>query len=177
MSAYLISDTHFGHENALHFRTSLDNPLRDFASVEEMDEHMVSQWNKIVGPRDTVYHLGDVVIAKRNLPILSRLNGKKKLIMGNHDIFGYKEYAKYFYDIVAYKVWPDRGLIASHIPVNYNQLQGRFKLNVHGHMHSNSMLLEDGSFDRRYINVSVEQINYTPVQLEEILDWNRYQYL
>lgn len=171
MTAFFVSDTHFGHKNALTFRTALDEPLRDFASVEEMDEHMIKCWNDVVSDTDTVYHLGDVVMHKRNMHILDRLKGKKKLIMGNHDIFGFKEYAKYFYDIVAYRVWPKEGLIASHIPVNTAQLEGRWLKNVHGHLHSNNVLDRFGKKDPRYVCVCVEQIDYRPVSLEEVLNW------
>lgn len=174
MTAFFISDTHFGHANALKFRTEDDKPLRDFSSVEEMNEFMIKQWNSVVKQGDTVYHLGDVVINKRFLHLMDRLNGKKKLIMGNHDIFGFKEYAKYFYDIVAYRVWPDHDLIASHIPVNPQQLEGRFKINVHGHLHSNNVKDKFGKKDQRFRNVSVEQINYTPISLEEVLEWKAY---
>ena len=40
----------------------------------------------------------------------------------------------------------------------------RFNLNVHGHMHTN--IIEN---DNRYMNVSVEKINYTPVDMDTIL--------
>ncbi len=54
--------------------------LREFDTVEEMDELMVERWNSVVHPQDKVYHLGDVVMHKRALPILARLNGEKFLL-------------------------------------------------------------------------------------------------
>ena len=58
----------------------------------EMDEEMIKRWNETVRPNDKVYHLGDVVINRKALTTLSRLNGDKVLIRGNHDIFKLEEY-------------------------------------------------------------------------------------
>lgn len=157
-----IADTHFGHSNIINFKRSDDKPLRDFATVEAMDEYMVECWNAVVRPQDTIYHLGDVVINRKALPILDRLNGRKVLIKGNHDIFKLKDYIKYFDDIRAYKVMTKEGIICSHIPIHPESLS-RWKLNLHGHLHSNTLP------DKRYRCVSVEQINYTPISLDEIV--------
>lgn len=127
---FIISDSHFGHANSLTFKQSDGSPLRDFSSVEEMDEHMVQCWNSVVRPEDKVIHLGDVVINKKYLEILRRLNGKKKLIMGNHDIFDMKYYTEHFYEMKAYRVFDKH--IMSHIPVHKSSI-GRFAANVHGH--------------------------------------------
>lgn len=121
-NTFFISDTHFGHSNILTFKDGNDKPLRDFSSVEEMDEFMVKNWNETVKPQDTVYHLGDVVINRRALPILDRLAGRKVLVKGNHDIFKLKDYVKYFDDIRAYKVMPVDGIICSHIPIHPESL-------------------------------------------------------
>jgi calcineurin-like phosphoesterase family protein len=175
-NTWFISDTHFGHANILTFKDYDGNPVRSFSSQEEMDEHMVACWNSVVGEFDRVYHLGDVVINKKFLPILERLKGKKVLVMGNHDIFGHKEYLKYFEDIRAYKIFPKHGIVCSHIPVHVDNLY-RWKLNVHGHLHTNKIkgrveafdVNQDPWDDPKYLNVCVEQINYTPINLEEIL--------
>lgn len=156
-----IADTHFSHRNILSF-THDDKPLRSFNSVEEMDEVMVERWNNVVREYDRVYHLGDVVINKKALQILDRLNGKKILIKGNHDIFKLKDYTPYFEDIRAYKVMPKHGIICSHIPIHPECL-ARWKLNIHGHLHGNVMA------DKKYFSVCVERINYTPISFDEIL--------
>jgi calcineurin-like phosphoesterase family protein len=124
---------------------------------------MVDNWNRIVRPVDKVYHLGDVVINRKNLSILDRLNGKKILIKGNHDIFQLKDYTKYFKDIRAYRVFPGHRTIMSHIPIHPDSLE-RWKLNIHGHLHHNFIN------DDKYLNVCVENTNYTPIDLESIFD-------
>lgn len=167
---WAVSDTHFGHENILGFKDNFGIPLRGrFASVEEMDNYMVQQWNSVVKPHDRVYHLGDVAMQKRHISIVNRCNGKKILLLGNHDIFGAKEYLKYFDDVRAYKIFPKHGIILSHIPLYEGQLEHRWKLNIHGHLHANN-ILKDGARDVRYLNVSVEQTNYAPINLNKILD-------
>lgn len=161
-SRFFISDTHFGQASILTFLREDGKPVRSFPSVEEMDEYMVKHWNLVVGPQDTVYHLGDVVMQRRCLPILERLNGRKILIKGNHDIFPLKDYTKYFEDIRAYKVFPEHSLIASHMPVHPITFK-RWNANVHGHLHEKALP------DPKYINVSVEQIGYTPIPLDAVL--------
>lgn len=158
---FVISDTHFGHAKALIFKRDDGTPMRDFPDVMTMDETMVERWNSVVRSVDKVYHLGDVVINRKSLPILKRLNGHKRLVRGNHDIFKTADYLEYFEEIYGVRVFPDRECILSHIPLHPESL-GRFKLNIHGHLHYRSY------DDPRYKCVSVEQTDYTPVDLDSI---------
>lgn len=131
---------------------------------------MIKNWNDTVTPGDKVYHLGDVVMNRRYLKILERLNGRKVLIKGNHDIFKLKDYTEHFDDIRAYQIYPKHGIICSHMPIHPNGLEHRFKYNVHGHLHSN-IVTQVGSKvpDTRYLNICVEKTNYTPISFDEIL--------
>jgi calcineurin-like phosphoesterase family protein len=80
MAIYLTSDHHFWHANVIRYCS------RPYASVEEMNEMLVKNWNDVVGPDDTVYHLGDFSMAFRSVELYTkRLMGKKILICGNHD--------------------------------------------------------------------------------------------
>ena len=81
MSTFLVADTHFSHTRAIELCG------RPFLSVGEMDEALIRNWNSVVGPDDTVYHLGDCCMGQLadSLPILNRLNGRKLLVLGNHD--------------------------------------------------------------------------------------------
>lgn len=167
-NSFFISDTHFGHANILTFRREDGAPLREFASIEEHDETLVERWNAVVRPVDKVYHLGDVVINRRCLPILKRLNGKKRLVRGNHDIFKTAEYLEHFDEILGYRAFVKEGFICSHIPIHPESL-ARWKVNVHGHTHSNRVTL-DGKPDPKYLCVSVEHTDYAPVPMERVLD-------
>lgn len=79
---YYIADTHFGHEAIIGLCS------RPFNSVREMDDFLVEAWNSVVRPTDIIYHLGDFSFggAAHAKAIFRRLNGRKILILGNHDI-------------------------------------------------------------------------------------------
>lgn len=79
---YYIADCHFCHEALLE---SMD--CRDFATVEDMNEYMISQWNRRVRKKDEVIILGDLSMgdAAATNAIVERLHGKLHLIVGNHD--------------------------------------------------------------------------------------------
>lgn len=178
-SVFLISDTHFGHEKTCTvFKRADGSPLRPFSCAEEMDEFMVRAWNDRVRPGDKVYHLGDVVINRKYLSVLSRLNGDKVLIRGNHDIFKLEDYTQYFRDVRGYHVM--NGLILSHVPVHHDSL-ARFGANIHGHLHANRVrkpkgidaetgsILYSDSIDPRYHCVCVEHTDFAPILFEDVL--------
>jgi calcineurin-like phosphoesterase family protein len=173
-AVFLVSDTHFGHAGVCHF-THPDDPtvkLRPWTDPAEMDEEMVRRWNDRVRPNDKVYHLCDVVINRKALKTLGRLNGDKVLIRGNHDIFRDDEYREYFRELRAYHVM--NGMILSHIPIHPESL-GRFGVNIHGHLHASRVKMEPvGKYgipviDTRYHCVCVEQTDYTPILFEDVI--------
>jgi calcineurin-like phosphoesterase family protein len=178
-AVFLVSDTHFGHAGVCRFtRNDGVTKLRPWDNPEEMDEFMVKAWNERVRPNDKVYHLGDVVINRRALDTLSRLNGDKVLIRGNHDIFRDDEYRKYFRELRAYHVM--NGMILSHIPIHEDSL-GRFGVNIHGHLHANRVMRRASStaefmewgvkekIDPRYHCVCVEQTDFAPILFEDVI--------
>ena len=151
---FVISDTHFGHNNIIKYAN------RPWTNAWEMDEELVMLWNDTVRPTDKVYHLGDVTLGKKNLEIIKQLNGHITLIAGNHDVYNTKEYLKYFDNVRACKEYS--GYILTHIPVHPNQ-KARYKGNIHGHMHEKTME------DPWYYSACVEQINYTPIEIDAVI--------
>ena len=175
-ATYLVSDTHFGHAGVCHF-TQADGvtKLRPWTDPDEMDEEMIRRWNDRVRPQDKVYHLGDVIINRRAFPTLARLNGDKVLIRGNHDIFTDDEYRQYFRAIRGCHVL--NGMILTHIPIHPESL-GRFGVNIHGHLHSNRVMVKtrygnteyfDEQIDVRYHSVCVEQTDFAPILFEDVI--------
>lgn len=165
---YLISDTHFNHTNIIKYCS------RPFKDAEEMNDHMIDQWNSVVKPQDKVYHLGDVYMGgSRGYTehlLKHRLNGHKRLILGNHDNGKDQILHHAFEKIDIWRMFPEFGLLLTHVPVHRSALlkSGRngspdqVLLNVHGHIHERPAPTAD------HLCVCVEQINYQPVNIEEI---------
>ena len=158
---FVVSDTHFGHANILNFKKDDGSPLRDFESVQKMDEFMIERWNSVVRPQDHVYHLGDVAMKRPDIATVARCNGHKRLVRGNHDVYKTKDYLPFFEEIYGIRVLD--GIIFTHIPIHPESL-GRFKTNVHGHVHA----MPQGHYGPRYYNVSVEVMDYAPISLEDL---------
>ena len=153
--SHIISDLHFGHTNlAIH---------RGFSSAEEQDQLIVDNWNRVVGKKDTVWILGDIGMEKTShYHLLDRLMGVKKVVLGNHDKPQHVPELLKYVNSVSGMFQYKKHIVFTHAPIHPDEME-RFKLNVHGHMHE---LKID---DPRYINVSVEQLNYTPVPLLELI--------
>ena len=163
---FLYADPHFSHQGVCEFTRYEGSELRPWNTREEMDEALVENFNNTVSENDKVYMLGDITMRDKYLEVLERLNCKNLvLIKGNHDIGKLNRYSRYFRDIRAYQVL--NGCILSHIPIHPECL-ARFGVNIHGHLHSNRIRLEDGSIDPRYFCVSVEHTDFKPIDIEEV---------
>lgn len=162
---WVISDTHFNHANMLHFTNSGGDLIRPgFDSVCEVNELITDNWNRVVKHGDIVYHLGDVFFGDKDeaKKIMSRLNGRKRLVVGNHDDIKYIAQAGMFQKIQMWRMFPEFGLLLTHVPAHESALKAKSLINVHGHIHANTS--PAGS----YFNACVESTNYTPVNIEEI---------
>lgn len=158
METFVIADTHFGHNNIARY-----SPCRDADSCEHHTEILVKNWNSVVGIKDKVICLGDFVFGAKHINVCERLNGKKILIMGNHDTYSTDKYLKYFDKLLGSMEYKDG--ILTHIPIHETELK-RYKFNIHGHLHGKKLV------DQRYINVSCEQINSTPLNIKLITEIN-----
>lgn len=171
---WFTSDTHFGHKNILEY----EKEARPFKTLEEMHETLINNWNNTVGKKDTVYHLGDFAFGRDNIGIAGELNGRKKLVMGNHDTYSSLLYLAHFERLFGCFYW--RRCILTHIPVHPDNLGSRFFLNIHGHLHSKNVwrntlihagqVAWTGGDDPNYFNVSVEQNGLKPVNSSVIMD-------
>ena len=158
---WVISDTHFNHNNIIQYCG------RPFANAELMNEVLVENWNSVVKPQDKVYHLGDVYMGggflrEETVKLLKSLNGHKRLILGNHDNGKDQILHSCFEKIDVWRMFPEFGLLLTHIPVHESSLDrgmGVEMMNIHGHIHNKESPTEN------HYNVSVEKINYTPVNI------------
>lgn len=170
---WVISDTHFNHKNILSFTDSrTGDPVRGhlFKDVEEMNKYMIDRWNSVVKQGDIVYHLGDVIIGDRGWmdKNWSRLNGSKRLIVGNHDDIKFLSSGGWFKKVQMWRQFSEYNILLSHVPLHESSIMRgdpmnpKYMLNVHGHIHQNP------SPPGLYYNVSVEAVNYTPQHIEDL---------
>lgn len=164
---WVTSDTHLGHR--------LMRDVRPFG--DDHDAEIIRRWNDTVAPNDTVWHLGDLVINRSALPLVMQLHGRIRLVLGNHDLLRADEYLTV--GIATLHGAAVKGdVLLTHVPVHPCQI-GRFKGNVHGHMHDHVVRLQHRAMidpqavpmppDPRYRCVSLEQTDYRPVLLSGLL--------
>ena len=156
---YLIADSHFSHKNIIKYCN------RPFSTVEEMNETIVSNWNKLVTPDDIVYHLGDVAFGNTGLECARRCVGHKHLILGNHD----RGFSKTKFKLAGFEsinLGPyylkvdNTTYMLNHM---YPDFIGQEFISFCGHAH------DTWKFKHHYLNVGVDQWNFTPVPLNEAI--------
>jgi calcineurin-like phosphoesterase family protein len=154
---WVTSDTHFGHKNILVYEAA----ARPFKDKEEMNEVLIQRWNEKVGPNDVVIHLGDFAFATPNKirQITARLNGRKFLLLGNHDRVRKFDWGNLgFEQVFRHSFMLDDKFIFSHEPLDRIP-DG--KINVYGHVHGSSYF---NTLDRNRICVCVERWNCAPIE-------------
>lgn len=167
---FFTSDLHFGHHNILKYEN------RPYKDTDEMDRDIIRKWNGVVGKNDEVYILGDVSFHKdpdKTYRILKQLNGRKYLILGNHDkqILKTPKLREQFIWVRDYYklTLSNCTLVMFHYPIQVWDCQHHGAIHLYGHIHSNI-----GSHVMKYdipnsYNVGADVHNYTPVNLDEIL--------
>ena len=166
---YFISDLHFHHKNIIRYAD------RPFESVREMNDALISNWNAKVSVSDNVFVIGDVAISADGLDCVKKLNGRKYLIIGNHDypMLSDIEKSGIFETIDYSKVIVSGGKMITlcHFPM-YSFIGD---ILIYGHVHNNI-------HDKSYIdmmalgnayNASVEINGYAPVTLDELIYNNK----
>ena len=132
---FLISDTHFGDN----LKGIINFENRPFKGRDDMIDGLILRWNSVVGSDDKVYHLGDVfwgMTDEERKSIISRLNGEKYLIMGNHDRDKSPDYWRDlgFKEVYDLPVILNNFVILSH--ESLYMVDGPY-VNVFGHVHGN----------------------------------------
>lgn len=158
---FLIADTHFGDEAIIRYEN------RPFENAKAQEEILIKNWNDTVDAKDTVFVLGDFGCSdskEETTRLCHALNGKKILVMGNHDIQTARWYRECgFYEVSAWPILYDTFWILSHEPLYVNENMPY--ANVFGHVHANPAYRD---FSKQSFCVSVERIDYRPIDFEEI---------
>lgn len=174
---WFTSDTHFGHENIIKYS------CRPFQNAKEMDEALIENWNARVKPDDIIFHLGDFghCGSARTKELLDTLNGRKFLILGNHDWRTFKAGHEQHFELITQQMYIKilgRRVYLNHFP--YLCFTGTYKTSeeatwqLFGHIHSgpNNTNAKDNEripylWPTQY-DVGVDNNNYAPVNWWEI---------
>lgn len=197
---FFTSDLHLGHKNIIRF----SNP-RLFKTIEEHDETIISNWNSVVNKDDIVYILGDISLnlsQEKLETYLQRLNGKKSLILGNHDRA--KIYAKFLNngllesmrDYAIEKIYDKQGCVYECVLFHYPILEpnhifnkpkiGKYGQTCHFYGHIHGINDYDEIYKKlgfRAANVGLDVSDkypntkkYTPINFEDLLTWFNENY-
>lgn len=175
---WFYSDPHVDHQRLVQGGDGKPPARPQFKSADELAEYFVQEHNKLVRPQDHSYCLGDFAMGKEGVERWApRLNGHRRLILGNHDVHELKFYLQFFGKVCAMREFD--GMIFTHIPIAPWSAT-RWRANVHGHCHNARPLfysaanpdVEGFQEPARYINLSVENTGYRPVSLEQISQWS-----
>lgn len=160
---WLISDNHFNHQKIIEYCN------RPFKTVEQMNEEMIKKWNSAVKEDDKIYHLGDFGFGSKEqiANIVSKLNGRIFLILGNHDNHTPQWYRdcgiKEVYD---YPVIIRDFIVLSHAPQPFICDSRTPYVNFFGHVHDSEMF---ETYGPRHFCGCVERHDYKPVNIEEVI--------
>lgn len=158
---FLIGDCHFGHKNIIRYCN------RPFKDVDDMTEKLIKLWNNVVRNNDIVYVVGDFALCSKNkiIEIGQRLNGRKRLIMGNHDQASIETYKQAGFEFVYnHPIVLEGFFVVSHEPMVGFSPSIPFA-NIFAHVHDNPAYTDCSA---RSFCVSVERICYEPIDFETI---------
>lgn len=161
---YFISDSHFFHFNIIRLAK------RPFEDLNDMHEIMIKKWNEKIQPTDTVIHGGDFALgSKDNIKeLLSRLNGYKILVKGNHDSSRKRMLECGFNEV--HKYWYDGEIFVFHYPHKnkltpfYNEMYENCRIFLYGHVHNNPH-----PKIKKGMNISAEVLHYSPISRDEVI--------
>jgi calcineurin-like phosphoesterase family protein len=167
---HFISDMHFGHAKVIEYSQ------RPYLSVEDMDNQIRINWNRVVEPKDQIYILGDISFSsiERTVSLMQSLNGVKHLILGNHDKRISKRKDAFTGIFASVQNYLDisinnRFIVMSHFPFRSWDRQQYKSIHLHGHSHGvlpplgNSV---DVGIDAKFITKE-----YRPVSITEIFQF------
>lgn len=161
MNIFLVADTHFNHCNIIKYCK------RPFYDVFDMNNTIIEKWNEVVSKDDIVYHLGDFGFGSLEelKNIFDRLNGKKNLIMGNHDYkYGEVFFKKIGFEIVEKKEIKINNIIFTHFPKHIDKNY----INIYGHIHEKPISKKFD--DDRHFCICLEKTNYYPIKLDDLIN-------
>ena len=182
---YYIGDLHFGHQNIIKF------DKRPYELVEDMDDDLIYQWNKVINKDDDVYILGDMSWhgPTETENILKQLKGNKHLVIGNHDHIWLSDATKAYFETIEHIIKINDHIdsdtykvIMTHYPVPLitgHRKSKTFLLYAHVHNSEEWELAElmydlaaakaGSKADHFNVGCMMPYVDYTPRTLKEIV--------
>jgi len=162
---WIWSDLHFFHNNIIRYTG------RPYSNTDDMNHALLENYRKTVGPDDVSIWVGDVTFERGGTHVtnsmLASLSGYKILVFGNHDLDkGGKLRTLYFDEI--HSAYQLGNLIFTHYPLNAHVPDGYY--GIHGHTH------DSNTGHPHHVNVSVEQVGFTPISLAQLIEKNKLNY-
>lgn len=160
---YFIGDTHFFHKNIINYCQ------RPFKTVEQMNDFIVNRWNSVVSKHDIVYVVGDFALCGKDriIEITKRLNGRKRLVLGNHDGASVSTYFEAGFErVYDHPIIIDDFFIVSHEPCTLITEKSLYA-NIYAHVH-NSSAYKDASPRTFCVSAERKTMQYTPISFDEI---------
>jgi len=159
MNLWFTGDDHFEHEKVIKYSK------RPFASLEEMHEILIENWNRVVHPRDIVWHVGDFSLGKHPERFTRVLNGQINICLGNHDYKRKNKLIPLFNWVgdVRYLRYKDERFFISHYAHRTWRRSNHGSYHVYGHSHG------DLPPFRRSMDVGVDSNNFTPIHIDEVI--------
>ena len=171
---FIIGDCHFWHSNIIKYCNrpwwKKDDNGINVPDVEKMNDDMINIWNSVITSNDqTVYVNGDFCFGNKNKvkDIFDKLNGKKRIVLGNHDKCKFKEYYDIGFDRVYDKpIIMNNFCILSHEPLQWVK-DGDVYMNIYAHVHTQEMYKD---YTSNSFCTSAERLNYKPIGLLDIFE-------
>lgn len=161
---YFTADLHFYHDNII------KHCNRPFQDSDSMNNVLINNWNDIVNKNDEVYILGDLSFKSSNDSvgnILDKLNGRKYLILGNHDRLNENVKNKFAWVKVYYELrYKEIDFILFHYPIESWNKKFHDSIHVCGHTHNSEIT----SNIKNRFNVGVDVTGFKPVSIEELIE-------
>jgi len=153
-NVFFVGDIHGGHKNIHKYRTQFESEEHHYEVIKE-------NYHSVVTKRDKVFFMGDIAFTQERLEDIGKWTAERKvLILGNHcrDSISMENICQQFDEV--YSLLKYKNFWLSHAPIHPNELRGKY--NLHGHVHFASI------DDSRYFNTSLENIDYTPIDLNTV---------
>ena len=173
-NVFVIGDCHFWHSNIIRYCNrpwwKKDENGIDVPDVEKMNKDMIKIWNSVItSDNQTVYVNGDFCFGNKNKvkEIFDQLNGRKRIVLGNHDKCKFKDYYEIGFDRVYDKpIIVGNFCILSHEPLQWVK-DGDVYMNIYAHVHTQEMYKD---FTSNSFCTSSERLNYKPIRFIEIFE-------